>query len=302
MPNEITLKEKIVKSITKPPRVTYCPPFLTQGTCTMIYAPRGIGKSHYAFNMALAIVKGSNWLGERCTKGRVMYVDGEMGADAWINRLPRNQVFPKDVSENICLLNPEDYKLNMVPSMADPVMRSYWIELLEPYDVVIIDNYLTTVYPKNNKDSDLSLWYEFLKLLLTLKTKGKAIVIIHHTAKSGVQYGSVLKENQMNTIIRLRQFPEQCLSNGLTWEVKVEKDRDNAFVKETEFGMDIVFTDAEVFTTKRSIREMRKNLIEDYQRKGLSRGEIAQALSVDSYQIAEFIKRNNNEEKKEDWI
>lgn len=302
---ESTLKSKIVEHALRDKKKTYCPPFLTEGTCTMLYAPRGIGKSHFAFNMCLAIVKGSNWLGQRCNKAKVLYIDGEMGADSWVNRLPKDQVFPSDVSENLHLINPEDYQMNMVPSMADPLQREYWIKKIDPFDVIVIDNYLTTVYPKTNKDSDLTLWYDFLKLLLALKSRNKAVVIVHHTAKSGVQYGSVLKENQMNTIIRLRMFPEQSLYNGLTWEVKIEKDRDNVFKRETEFVMDIVFTDQEVYTTKKDARELRKELIEQYQRKGLSRSEMAQALGVETYQIAEFLKKNKtNDEKQteENWI
>lgn len=298
----LSLRTKIVDCLTKPTLKTYCPPFLTQGTITMLYAPRGIGKSHFAFNLALSVAGGSNWVGEKCEQAKVLYIDGEMGADSWIRRLPQNQVFTPNITDNLDLMNPENFKNNMIPSLGWKSNFKFWMETLEKYDVIILDNYLTTVYPETSKDTDLSLWYDFLKILLNLKVKRKAVMIVHHTSKSGVQYGSVLKENQMNTIIRLRQFPEQKLENGLTWEVKIEKDRDNVFEKEVEFILDIVFTNNEVFTNKQSIKKRREDYISNCIRAGMNKSEIAQSLGLEGFMLSESynkllktLKANENE-------
>jgi hypothetical protein len=258
----------------------------------MLYAPTGIGKSQFAFNMALSIAKGSLWLGHRCKRGKVLFIDGEMGAYAWIKRLPKDQVYPSDVCDNFHMINPEDYEEScMVPNMGCPENKGYWLDIIEPYDVVIIDNYLTTVYQQTSKDTEIGLWNVFQQLLIQLRKNGKAIMVIHHSSKSGVQYGTVLKTNLVNLIVRLKQFPEQVLRNGLTWEVKIEKDREHNLNKEKEFGMDIVFTDQEVFTHKKDIKTMRYELTKNYVSKGMTKNEVAMALGVESYEVAEFYKR-----------
>jgi hypothetical protein len=290
--NKRSLKNKIIESIQRPNPKQFCFPFLTEGQITMLYAPTGIGKSQFAFNMALAVAKGSKWLDHQCEKGKILFVDGEMGAYAWVRRIPKKQVYPSEVCDYFDMINPEDYEETcMIPNMGDPSLRSYWLKLMEPYDIIIIDNYLTTVYQEDPKDTEFTLWNSFQKLLIKLRKAGKAIMIVHHASKSGVQYGTVLKTNIVNLVIRLKEFPQQLLDNGITWEVKIEKDREFNLEGSKEFGMDIVFTDYEVHTKKRDIRKMRYEVVKDCVVDGMTKLEAATFLKVETHEIASMYQR-----------
>lgn len=49
----------------------------------MIYAPRGVGKTHVALGIAYAVTSGGQFLGWQASKPRgVLYLDGEMPANA----------------------------------------------------------------------------------------------------------------------------------------------------------------------------------------------------------------------------
>jgi len=285
----------IIKSLSqrqaeeRPDKIKICLPWLSSGTLTMLYAPRGVGKSQYAFNLAISIAQGTNWLDETCHRSKVLYIDGEMGASTFLSRLPEDLILDEITDNNLHMICPEDFKNCMIPSLGDPENYSWWIKQAEQYDLIIIDNYLTTCYPTFSKDSDLSLWNQAQKVLIRLREMQKAVIIVHHTSKGGVQYGSILKENIMDTILRLRQFPEQHLENGLTWEIKIEKDRHNYFKREYEFMMDVLFLNDRTVTKRQDLREARKNFINKKTQFGTTSLEIATVLGITTNEVKEIM-------------
>ena len=48
----------------------FAPPWLCSKTINMLFAPPGAGKSHWAFNLSLAISGGKTWLGKQCLKSK----------------------------------------------------------------------------------------------------------------------------------------------------------------------------------------------------------------------------------------
>jgi hypothetical protein len=294
------LSTRFLESDSLPEQIAIVPPWLTTGSLNMLYAPTGVGKSHFAFNLALTIAKGERWLREACRASKVLYVDGEMGARALLNRVPPETILGK-AAENLMTICPDDFALSIVPSIGDRANHEWWKEQARDFDVVILDNYLTTCYPVDPHDTELSLWQSALRLLLHYRERGKAVVMVHHTSKGGVQYGSSLKENVMDVILRLRQFPVQELPQGLTWEIKVDKDRHNHFKRDNEFLMDVVFTDETTYITRRPIREARVNYIYDKLHTGIVVGDIVQALGVSPIEAREILseakKRRNGEQE-----
>lgn len=289
------------QSELRPDKIKICLPWLSSGTLTMLYAPRGVGKSQYAFNLALSIAQGGKWLNETCNRSKVLYIDGEMGASTFLSRLPEDLILDKETDSRLDMICPEDFKNCMVPSLGDPDHASWWIDQCKDYDLIVIDNYLTTCYPTYTKDSDLTLWNQAQKTLIKLREMQKAVIIVHHTSKGGVQYGSILKENIMDTILRLRQFPTQHLTNGLTWEVKIEKDRHNYFDREYEFMMDVMFLNDRTTTTRKDIRQARQIFIETKSRYGATSLEIATELGITTNEVKEIIywaKKNNTPDER----
>lgn len=295
----------------RPEQKKICLPWLSSGTLTMLYAPRGVGKSQYAFNLALAIAQGSGWLEETCNRSRVLYIDGEMGARTWLNRLPEDLILDELTDNNLDMICPEDFKNCIIPSLGDSDNYNWWVEQAQTYDLIIIDNYLTTCYPVFAKDSDISLWQQAQKVLIKFREMQKAVILVHHTAKSGVQYGSILKENIMDTILRLRQFPVQTLENGLTWEVKIEKDRHNYFKREFEFMMDVLFLNDRTTTIRKDLNKARRAFITEKSERGITPLEIATALGISTNEVKELVykdklfsknKNEENENEESTWI
>lgn len=71
-----------------PPQEAILDPWLSTQGLAMIYAPRGIGKTHVALGIAHAVASGSEFLKWRAPKPRgVLYIDGEMPANMMQERL-----------------------------------------------------------------------------------------------------------------------------------------------------------------------------------------------------------------------
>jgi hypothetical protein len=291
----------------RPDQKAIAMPWLISGTMTMIYSPSGHGKSMYCFNLALQIAQGGTWIGERCNTSKVLYIDGEMGGREWLKRIPSNIMFTDALNENFRLICPDDFdSAGNVPSLGSNYYSDLWLEMAQPYDVVIVDNYLTTCRPETNKDSDLDVWYRVQDLIIKLRNQNKAVIMVHHASKSGVQYGTVLKEVIVNTIMRIRQFPIQYLNNGLVLEVRVQKDRGNVFQGENESLIDLVFSDDGIISRKGDLNQARADYLLQHKRYGTTNAEMADALGITVGKVKELLYENKKqnettEEKDELW-
>ncbi len=71
-----------------PPRANLLPPLLPEKGIGMVYAPRGVGKTHFAIGAAYAVACGGSFLRWRAEAPRpVLLIDGEMPAVALQQRL-----------------------------------------------------------------------------------------------------------------------------------------------------------------------------------------------------------------------
>lgn len=269
---------------------SFASPWLKDGTINMIFAPTGAGKSHWAFHLALAVAGGKIWMSEQCEKAKVLYIDGEMGGDQWLKRIPTG-AFLGDINENFKLVCPEDFKDGYVKNLAVVQNHGFWKEIAQGFDVIIIDNYITTCQP-TGRESDIEIFLKVKDLLIFWKNQGKAVVLVHHTNKGGnEQHGTVYKDVIMDTIFRLKQFPIQTLNGGITWEMKIIKDRNYFFKTSSEYLMDIIFGEEEVSTYSRDIDAERYPLISDMLYRGFTHLEIGMKFDISKLKINEIIQR-----------
>jgi putative DNA primase/helicase len=84
----ISLEEFLTLEL--PPQESILSPWLSTQGLALIYAPRGIGKTHVALGIAHAVASGSDFLRWKAPKPRgVLYIDGEMPANMMQERLTK---------------------------------------------------------------------------------------------------------------------------------------------------------------------------------------------------------------------
>jgi AAA domain len=199
-------------------------PILRAGHLAQVFAPRGTGKSWYLRTLALIAATGTDGLGfsapDPC---RVLEIDGEMDGreiqerdrvlgDA-INVLP---------TDNLITIA-ADWQDDYLPRL-DTVAGQ---ELVEPFvadaDLVILDNRSCLFDPESEKDP--TAWTPAQDWLLSLRRRGKAVIVAHHTNRQGGARGHSRPEDVMNLLVKLVRPDDYHADQGARFRVEFEKCR-----------------------------------------------------------------------------
>jgi len=224
----LTLDELV--NLELPERESIIFPFLPAQSLSMVFAPRGLGKSWFCMELALAVAEGRKFLAwDVPTIRRVLYIDGEMPQKTLVDRfkaLGRGEEACLDVLPSE-LLWTDDRPINL-NDRADQIRIN---ELLGDMaaahgkpDLVIIDNLSSmTAGGDENSNSELD---SLLRFLISLRHKGYAIVLVHHSGKSGDQRGASRREDLLDTSIKLTQPKgDDSSSQGAKFTIEFVKTR-----------------------------------------------------------------------------
>ena len=160
----------------------------------MIYAPRGVGKTHVALGIAHAVTSLTPFLGWHIPKARsVLYLDGEMPATlmqerlaAIINSSKANLIAP------FKLLTP-DLQNGPMPDLATHKGQLTLEPYVEGIDLIIVDNISTLC--RSSKENEADSWLPVQEWALKMRASGKSILFIHHAGKGGNQRGTSKRED-----------------------------------------------------------------------------------------------------------
>lgn len=181
-----------LKKLELPPRKYIIAPWLKEGESAMVYAPTGVGKSMFAMTLALAVAGVGDVFGWSCPEPKkVLYVDGEMHiADLQERAVLLSKTIEGNPSSGIMgeLLSIYARQYQDSSVFLDLATSEGQEELLNvldeegPVDLLILDNLstLATIADENAASS----FDPILKLLMELKRRGVATILVHHAGKS----------------------------------------------------------------------------------------------------------------------
>ena len=174
-----------------PPRKLILDPWLAEKGLTMIYAPRGLGKTFLSLSAAYAIACGEPILKWKAHEPRkVLYIDGEMPAITMQERLaaitkasaktPPNPSYFRIVSH--------EFQSEGIHDVGSPQGQQDINDLMKEADLVILDN-LSTLVRSGRMKTRLIAGYKFKNGCYSCGL-GKAVLLIHHAGKNGLQRGT----------------------------------------------------------------------------------------------------------------
>jgi putative DNA primase/helicase len=211
-------------SLEVPPRTMLLNPILPERSLSMLYSPRGTGKSWLGLSIGLTVASGGSLLRWNAPRARrVLYVDGEMQLADLQSRLASIQAgmsveIPKDGFQILAADHTED-GINL-----DSVEQQQALErLLDRVDLLILDN-LSTLMASGSEGAGDS-WLRIQNWLLRLRRKGVAVLLVHHAGVNGRQRGTSRREDALDTIISLRRPVDYTPDEGARFEVHIEKAR-----------------------------------------------------------------------------
>lgn len=154
----------------------------------MIYATRGIGKTHVALGIAYAVTSNTAFLGWHPTKARsVLYLDGEMPAGLMQERLAALVDANKSpIIASFKLMTP-DIQTGAMPDLATPKGQVMLETHLVGIELIIVDNISTLC--RNTRENEADSWLPVQEWALRMRASGKSVLFIHHAGYGGNQRG-----------------------------------------------------------------------------------------------------------------
>lgn len=223
--DRLTLPLDPFSDISLPRRQMLMEPWLMEGSITLIAADPAVGKTFLAMEVAVAVSSARaamNGLWEVQKSVKALYVDGEMHSD---DIMARAQMvgFSRNRFEVVSKTTLEYFGVTPALNLADPeVLKMLTGKLLKDgFGLLVIDNIFSLVSGiDTNSDSD---WAPINGWLLHLRSKGIAVIAVHHAGKSGEQLGTSSRAFNVDNYFKL--VPEPSEDGKVAFRIIIKKQR-----------------------------------------------------------------------------
>lgn len=231
----MTSTELLAAKIKVPRAILW--PWLREGSLTMIYAERGLGKSWLGMIISVSITRqnfediqiGRWYIKNPCG---VLYLDGEMGNFDLQDRI-------RQIAEP---LGPESKRFPLVTFCAPDftekhqetvnLSKPYWQERVTKYlmshrsiRLIVIDN-MASLCPGRDENDNQEV-SAFTQWIIAVRCLGVAVIIVHHAGKMGQQRGASALEDPLNNSILLKKPTGWKQGEGAHFHVSFTKARND---------------------------------------------------------------------------
>ncbi len=205
-------------AVQLPPRETILDPILANDSLALLYGPRGLGKTFVALGIARAAAAGESFLGWRATRPhRVLFVDGEMSAIDMQQRLALFGPPPPSLDFMLAHFN-RGRSLDLSHHESHRRLMMSW----DNPELVVLDNLASLA---GFRSGDADRWHELQRFLVVQRQLGRAVLMVHHANKRGLQRGSSRREDLLDLVLAMRRPPEWLPGDATSFEIHFEKAR-----------------------------------------------------------------------------
>lgn len=277
-----------------PPREYILGPVIPRQGLVMLYAGRGVGKTHVALSIAYAVATGQGLFCWQAPKARrVLYVDGEMPAVIMQERLRAIAAGSGKIevaNEMLKIITPDLLPLDEPRLNLATTEGQRWLEpFLEGVEFLVLDN-LATLAPSGDEDKSKD-WRPMQEWLLTLRRRGITVMLVHHAGKSGNQRGTSGREDILDTVIALKRPGDYSPEQGARFEVHLEKARGICGDEARPFEATLEIIDGAYLWNSNEIgRNPQLEQIRELRAAGKSIREIAEKVGIPKSTVDRLVK------------
>jgi putative DNA primase/helicase len=275
-----------------PPREFIIQPCLPKQGLVMIYAKRGVGKTYFALFLACKIASGASLFGDKWKIGkqwRVLYIDGEMPANAMQERLKTLMVDSVE-NCNLSIITRDAQTNGMMPNLATDEGQTTLEPHIQNADVIIVDNLSTLT--SHGKENEAASWDPIANWALRLRSIGKSIIFIHHAGKNNEQRGTSKKEDILDTVINLKHPSDYDSKQGARFEIHFEKSRGFAGEDSKPFEVKLHLNDNQASWEVSDLEDLEeKRVVELASGGGLSQRDIAHETGLSLSKVNRVLKK-----------
>ncbi|MGE3366914.1 MAG: AAA family ATPase [Rhizobiaceae bacterium] len=288
----VALREFLEMDI--PPREMLLDPILPSQGLAMLYAPRGVGKTHVALGIAYAVATGGTFLRWRADRPRrVLYVDGEMPARTMQDRLrayDSGRAAGPLIHDNLRLVTP-DLQDGPIPDLLTVDGQNAIRELLDGIELLILDN--LSALCRSGRENEADSWQPAQDFLLALRRAGVTVLIVHHAGKGGNQRGTSRREDVLDTVIALRRPDDYDSEQGARFEVHLDKARGIFGADAKAFEAQLSERNGLAEWSVRGIEDQRIALVLELRQQGKTLREIEDETGIKKSTVERLLKKAN---------
>ena len=231
VPGDEFVNEEIIKP------ATFIKPWLTHGSLSMIYGPRGLGKTWLAMIIAVSLTRKKSheieigpW--QVIRSSGVLFIDGEMDEFMLQERtkILTSALGRDDLDNPLTFLSTHRFakthgrsEINLTNvEFRDDIYK--FLEKHKEYNVLILDNIssLAGGIDENVKQS----WDPINQWLISLRHLGISVIYIHHSGKDPQkQRGTSGREDALDCVINLSRPKVYSPDMGAWFKINFEKSR-----------------------------------------------------------------------------
>jgi len=216
MPRQIAASE--LMTVALPDRELILDPILASNALALLYGPRGLGKTFVALGIAWAVASGASFLNWTASRPRrVLYVDGEMAAVDLRERLKLLGSAPPTLKFLMA-----DLSTQSLPDLGYYEGLSRLQQSWDDPELVVLDN-LSSLAGFRTGNADC--WTELQRFLMLQRRSGRAMLVVHHANKKGLQRGTNRREDVLDLVMALKRPADHQPSDGARFEIHFEKAR-----------------------------------------------------------------------------
>lgn len=273
-----------------PPRKMLLAPIVSEKSLSMMYGPRGCGKTHLAVGIALAVASGSPFLRwDAPSPRKVLYVDGEMPGAALQDRLKAaaHMLPNRSYADDHFRMLSSDVQPQGLPDLSTDAGQAAFESQIQDADFLVLDNISTLC--RSGKENEAESWGKLQEWLLRQRRNGRSVLLLHHSGKTGDQRGTSRREDVLDTVIKLSLPSDYVASEGLRTVLDFTKTR--GFFGNDAESFEAALKDGE-WIERAAISERDQRIVE-LAAEGKSHRDIGKAVKTSAATVTRVLKRHN---------
>ena len=274
-------------------RETILAPWLHSQDLCMVFASRGIGKTHFGIAIAYAVAAGGMFLRWHAPKpAKVLYLDGELPGGVMQRRLLMHCPEAEPAPGFLRVFTPD---LPEMDGRALPDLSTYEGQdeidaMIEPDTaLVIVDN--LSAWARTGRENDAESWHPVADWILSLRRRGIAVILVHHAGKGGQQRGTSKKEDLLDVVIGLSRPKDYDPQQGAVFVAEFTKARNLTGEDAESLEVSLAGDDERATWTWRTVEASTFDRVVALANDGLTPGEIATELEINKSSVSRHQRR-----------
>jgi hypothetical protein len=271
-------------------------PIINTQDLVMVFAGRGIGKTHFSLAIAFAVATGGTFGPWRAARpASVLYLDGELPGVVMQRRCAMHLPDAEPAPGFFRVFTPDLLPDGLAMPDLSTVEGQDRIEGLIAPDtaLVVIDNLSAWVRTGNENDADS--WHAMSTWLLKLRRRGLAVLLVHHAGKGGQQRGTSKREDLLDVVISLSRPKDYDPKQGAVFEMAFTKARHITGRDADSLQFTLGGTEERAEWIYSTVEESTYERVVVLARDGLSQAEIAAELDLNKSTISRHMRKAREE-------